>query len=59
MLDHIIRAAISGRLLVLLALGGLVLATVLAVPRLNLDAFPDVTNVQVVVNTEARGLANS
>jgi len=27
------------------------------IPKLNLDAFPDVTNVQVAVNTEAPGLA--
>lgn len=57
MLDRIVRAAITGRLLVVLGLLGLVIAAVLFIPRLNLDAFPDVTNVQVVVNTEARGLA--
>jgi len=57
MLDRIVRAAITGRLLVLLGLAGLVVAAVLFLPRLNLDAFPDVTNIQVVVNTEARGLA--
>lgn len=28
------------------------------VPKLNLDAFPDVTNVQVQINTEAQGLAS-
>lgn len=57
MLDRIVRAAINGRLLVLLGLSGVLIASVLLLPRLNLDAFPDVTNVQVVVNTEARGLA--
>ena len=57
MLDWIVRAAITGRLLVVLGLVSLALAAVLLIPRLNLDAFPDVTNVQVVVNTEARGLA--
>lgn len=57
MLDRIVRVAIAGRLLVVLGLAALVVATVLVLPRLNLDAFPDVTNVQVVINTEARGLA--
>jgi cobalt-zinc-cadmium resistance protein CzcA len=57
MLDQIVRAAITGRLVVILALLGLIVAAVMFIPRLNLDAFPDVTNVQVVVNTEARGLA--
>lgn len=31
--------------------------SVFIIPQLNLDAFPDVTNVQVAVNTEAPGLA--
>jgi len=31
--------------------------SVMVIPKLNLDAFPDVTNVQVAVNTEAPGLA--
>ena len=57
MLDRIVRGAIAGRLLVMLGLVGLFVAAVFFLPRLNLDAFPDVTNVQVVVNTEARGLA--
>ena len=33
------------------------IASVFIIPKLNLDAFPDVTNVQVAVNTEAPGLA--
>ena len=41
----------------LLALIALIGAAALLLPRLNLDAFPDVTNVQVTVNTEAPGLA--
>ncbi len=57
MLDTIVRYAITSRLLVLLGLGGLLVAAVLILPRLNLDAFPDVTNVQVTINTEANGLA--
>lgn len=43
---------------VLLALGVLVLGSaVSALPRLPIDALPDVTNVQVVVLTEAPGLS--
>ena len=57
MLDRIVEAAVRNRLLVLLALIALVVAAASLLPRLNLDAFPDVTNVQVTVNTEAPGLA--
>ena len=57
MLDALVRAAITSRLLVVLGLVALVIGAVLLLPRLNLDAFPDVTNVQVIVNTEAQGLA--
>ena len=57
MLDRFVEAAVRNRLLVLLALIALVGAAALLLPRLNLDAFPDVTNVQVTVNTEAPGLA--
>lgn len=57
MLDTIIRASIVHRLLVVLGLVGLAVAALMLLPRLKLDAFPDVTNVQVVVNTEAKGLA--
>jgi cobalt-zinc-cadmium resistance protein CzcA len=57
MLDRIVEAAVRNRLLVLLALIAGVAATALLLPRLKLDAFPDVTNVQVTVNTEAPGLA--
>ena len=57
MLNKIIDLAVGSRLLVVLALIALVTAAFLVLPRLNLDAFPDVTNVQVQINTEARGLA--
>jgi len=57
MLNKIIDLGIESRLLVVLSLIGIAVATVLMLPRLNLDAFPDVTNVQVQINTEARGLA--
>ena len=57
MLDRIVEAAVRNRLLVLLALVVLIGAAAPVLSRLNLDAFPDVTNVQVTVNTEAPGLA--
>ncbi len=57
MLNKIIDLAVKNRLLVLLALVAGIFAAFLILPKLNLDAFPDVTNVQVTVNTEAPGLA--
>ena len=40
-----------------LALLAIIVGGALVLPKLNLDAFPDVTNVQVQINTEAQGLA--
>ncbi|MFO1259038.1 MAG: CusA/CzcA family heavy metal efflux RND transporter [Gammaproteobacteria bacterium] len=57
MLDKLIDFAVTNRLLVILALLASLAAGAMILPRLNLDAFPDVTNVQVVINTEAPGLA--
>ena len=58
MLNSIIDLGIRGRLLVVLALVTATIGGFLVLPGLNLDAFPDVTNVQVSINTEARGLAS-
>ena len=57
MLDILIVWAVRNRLLVLLTLFAAIGAGVFLIPKLNLDAFPDVTNIQVTVNTEAEGLA--
>lgn len=57
MLNRIIDLGIENRLLVALALVAVLIGAALSLSRLNLDAFPDVTNVQVTINTEARGLA--
>jgi len=57
MFNRIIDWAVSNRLLVVIALITLTVSAVFIIPKLNLDAFPDVTNVQVSVNTEAPGLA--
>ncbi|MBA3981199.1 MAG: CusA/CzcA family heavy metal efflux RND transporter, partial [Alcanivorax sp.] len=57
MFNRLIDLAIAHRLLVALALLALVVSAFFMIPRLSLDAFPDVTNIQVTVNTEAPGLA--
>jgi len=57
MLNGIIEWALENRLLVLLGLCVAIAVGIMSLPKLNLDAFPDVTNVQVTINTEAQGLA--
>jgi len=57
MFNKMIDWSINNRLLVIIALIATMVASVMVIPKLNLDAFPDVTNVQVAVNTEAPGLA--
>lgn len=57
MFQRIIQFAVANRLLLVLALFSVSIASVFVIPKLNLDAFPDVTNVQVTVNTEVPGLA--
>ncbi len=55
MLKSLIRAALSQRLLVLVVAAILLGFGVRAAMRLSVDAFPDVTNVQVQVATEVPG----
>jgi len=57
MFNRIIDWSVNNRLLILIALLACIASAVMVIPKLNLDAFPDVTNVQVAVNTEAPGLA--
>jgi len=57
-LNTIIEAGIKNRLLVVLTLIAIFVVTYIVLPKLNLDAFPDVTNIQVQINSEARGLAS-
>ncbi len=57
MLNKLIDLGVQNRLMVVLALLAAMVGGALILPRLNLDAFPDVTNIQVQINTEARGLA--
>ena len=58
MFSKLIDAAVNNRLLILMLLIGSMTYAMFVVPKLNLDAFPDVTNVQVQINTEAQGLAS-
>ncbi|MBH1826816.1 CusA/CzcA family heavy metal efflux RND transporter [Stenotrophomonas maltophilia] len=55
MLERIIRASIAHRWLVLLLVLGLCGLGIWNYNRLPIDAVPDITNVQVQVNTEAPG----
>ena len=55
MLERIIRASIAHRWLVLLVVLGLSSLGVWNYSRLPIDAVPDITNVQVQINTEAPG----
>ena len=57
MLDHFLQFVVKQRLMLLIGAVVLLGAGVLAWQRLPVDAFPDVTNVQVMVLTEAPGLA--
>ncbi|MBS0338043.1 MAG: efflux RND transporter permease subunit, partial [Proteobacteria bacterium] len=55
MLDAIVRAALAQRLVVLVLAAALLAFGYGAARKLSVDAFPDVTNVQVQIATEAPG----
>lgn len=55
MIEHLVRTALNQRLLVLIASLVLVFAGLMGLRQLSVDAFPDVTNVQVQVAAEAPG----
>lgn len=55
MLESFIRYSIRHRWLVLAATLGLIVLGVFSLMRLPIDAVPDITNVQVQINTEAPG----
>ena len=57
MIDKILQFALQQRLLVLLAAVILLGGGVWAMKKLPVDAFPDVTNVQVQILTQAGGMA--
>ena len=55
MLENIIHASIRHRWLVIIAVLGLCVLGAYNFKKLSIDAVPDITNVQVQINTEARG----
>jgi cobalt-zinc-cadmium resistance protein CzcA len=55
MFEKLIRFAIDQRWLVLLSVLGMAVLGVFSYQRLPIDAVPDITNVQVQINTEAPG----
>src|SRR5581483_1348517 len=55
MLDRLLRFAIHQRWLVLIAVAGMAALGFYNYQRLPIDAVPDITNVQVQINTEAPG----
>ncbi len=57
MLERIIRAAIAHRWLVLVIVLALSALGIFNYQRLAIDAVPDITNVQVQINTEAPGFS--
>lgn len=58
MLNKLIETSVSSRLLVVIALLAMLMGAGMIIPKLNLDAFPDVSNIQVSINTVAEGLAS-
>ncbi|QIE91114.1 MULTISPECIES: CusA/CzcA family heavy metal efflux RND transporter [Pseudomonas] len=57
MFERIIRFAIEQRYLVLLAVFGMAALGVASYQKLPIDAVPDITNVQVQINTSAPGFS--
>jgi cobalt-zinc-cadmium resistance protein CzcA len=57
MIDKVLQFALKQRLLVLIATAILIGAGLWAMKKLPVDAFPDVTNVQVQILTQAGGMA--
>lgn len=55
MLEKIIEASIRQRWLVLIAVLGVCAVGIYNFTRLSIDAVPDITNVQIQINTEATG----
>jgi cobalt-zinc-cadmium resistance protein CzcA len=55
MIESIIRGALKQRLVIVVIALALVVAGVFALKKLSVDAFPDVTNIQVLIATQSTG----
>jgi cobalt-zinc-cadmium resistance protein CzcA len=55
MIESLIRGALKQRLIVVVLAIAMMVAGVFAVKKLSVDAFPDVTNIQVQIATQATG----
>ncbi len=55
MIESLVRLALNQRIVVVVVAAALLVAGVQASRRLSVDAFPDVTNVQVQIASEAHG----
>ena len=55
MIESLVRAALKQRLIVVVLAVALMIAGLFALKKLSVDAFPDVTNVQVQIATQATG----
>ncbi|HSH74048.1 MAG TPA: CusA/CzcA family heavy metal efflux RND transporter [Methylophilaceae bacterium] len=55
MIESLIRGALQQRLIVMVLAVALLIAGVFAVKKLSVDAFPDVTNIQVQIAAQATG----
>ena len=56
-MDRLVSFALQQRLLIILACVGLLFFGIRALQQVPIDAFPDVTNVQVQILAEASGMA--
>ena len=55
MIESLIRGALQQRLIVIVLAIAFMIAGIFAVKKLSVDAFPDVTNIQVQIATQATG----
>lgn len=55
MIQPIVRAALAQRIVIIVLAAALLITGLFAINRLSVDAFPDVTNVQVQIATEVPG----
>ncbi len=56
MIERILQFSLKHRWLILLAIIGMIVLGIYNFTQLPIDAVPDITNVQVQINTEAKGL---